>query len=432
MAEIEVYVSAAPVRVDVSGAQGPAGIDDPQSAFSTNKASIANDDRFAMLDSASANIPKHTLWSLIKSTLKTYFDSIYHTTGGALGTPASGNLANCTFPTLNQNTTGNAATVTTINGRISAGSNVTLSGSGTAASPYVIAASGGGGGGGSSAWGDLTGVPPEISGTTASFTTEQETKLAGIEEGATADQDLSGLLSSATAASTYVPINDVAFTGEIRTSGAIYGDSFTGYGGDLTSLSAANLSGNIATARIEMALTTPGPIGGTTASTGAFTTVTASGAITIGASTASANKDTGALVIQNGGLGVEGAIFAGGTFEGAGIYSTNVLQASGPSWIRWKDRCKMFSTSAGEMVFRNSTETANANLTLGNLTASGAVKTGTYTVGTTPAHVAGAEILISSVSGATVGAAVTTGGGAMLVKAASNGSAWICTAIIIP
>jgi hypothetical protein len=40
----------------------------------------------------------------------------------ALGTPASGNLANCTFPTLNQSTTGNAATATilqtarTING----------------------------------------------------------------------------------------------------------------------------------------------------------------------------------------------------------------------------------------------------------------------------------------------------------------------------
>ncbi len=31
----------------------------------------------------------------------------------ALGTPSSGNLTNCTFPTLNQNTTGNAATVTT-------------------------------------------------------------------------------------------------------------------------------------------------------------------------------------------------------------------------------------------------------------------------------------------------------------------------------
>lgn len=30
-----------------------------------------------------------------------------------LGTPASGNLANCTFPTLNQNTTGSAASLTT-------------------------------------------------------------------------------------------------------------------------------------------------------------------------------------------------------------------------------------------------------------------------------------------------------------------------------
>lgn len=42
--------------------------------------------------------------------------------GGALGTPSSGNLVNCSFPTLNQNTTGNAATATrlaqsrTING----------------------------------------------------------------------------------------------------------------------------------------------------------------------------------------------------------------------------------------------------------------------------------------------------------------------------
>lgn len=33
--------------------------------------------------------------------------------GGALGTPSSGVLTNCTFPTLNQNTTGSAATLTT-------------------------------------------------------------------------------------------------------------------------------------------------------------------------------------------------------------------------------------------------------------------------------------------------------------------------------
>lgn len=34
------------------------------------------------------------------------------TNGGALGTPSSGTLTNCTFPTLNQNTTGSAATFT--------------------------------------------------------------------------------------------------------------------------------------------------------------------------------------------------------------------------------------------------------------------------------------------------------------------------------
>lgn len=36
----------------------------------------------------------------------------YVVSGGALGTPSSGNLANCTFPTLNQNTTGTAANIT--------------------------------------------------------------------------------------------------------------------------------------------------------------------------------------------------------------------------------------------------------------------------------------------------------------------------------
>jgi hypothetical protein len=44
----------------------------------------------------------------------------------ALGTPASGNLANCTFPTLNQNTTGNAATATNL---VTAGFTVQQSGS---------------------------------------------------------------------------------------------------------------------------------------------------------------------------------------------------------------------------------------------------------------------------------------------------------------
>jgi hypothetical protein len=47
------------------------------SKFATNKATIADNDRVAILDSAASNAPKHSLWSLVKSTLKTYFDTIY-------------------------------------------------------------------------------------------------------------------------------------------------------------------------------------------------------------------------------------------------------------------------------------------------------------------------------------------------------------------
>jgi hypothetical protein len=63
----------------------------------------------------------------------------YVTVGGALGTPSSGNLTNCTFPTLNQNTTGTAAGLSSILAVASggtgtatpslvAGTNVTISG----------------------------------------------------------------------------------------------------------------------------------------------------------------------------------------------------------------------------------------------------------------------------------------------------------------
>lgn len=62
----------------------------------------------------------------------------YVAPGGALGTPSSGNLANCTFPTLNQSTTGNAATATklatprTING-------VAFDGSANISTPLSVA-----------------------------------------------------------------------------------------------------------------------------------------------------------------------------------------------------------------------------------------------------------------------------------------------------
>ena len=61
-----------------------------------------------------------------------------------------------------------------------------------------------------------------------------------------------------------------------------------------------------------------GTVGATTPSTGAFTTLTANGAVTISptAASPSTNVTSGALVISNGGLGVSGAVWAGG-FNGA-------------------------------------------------------------------------------------------------------------------
>jgi hypothetical protein len=47
------------------------------SKFGTNKATIVDGDKFAILDSAATDAPKHNLFSLVKSTLKTYFDTLY-------------------------------------------------------------------------------------------------------------------------------------------------------------------------------------------------------------------------------------------------------------------------------------------------------------------------------------------------------------------
>ena len=68
----------------------------------------------------------------------------YVTSGGALGTPSSGNLANCTFPVLNQNTSGTAAGLSTTLAVTSGGTGTTsltannvLLGNGTSAVQVV-------------------------------------------------------------------------------------------------------------------------------------------------------------------------------------------------------------------------------------------------------------------------------------------------------
>lgn len=181
--------------------------------------------------------------------------------------------------------TGNAGTVTTINGRITQGTNVTITGSGTAASPYNIAAAGGG----AAAAGTLTGTTLAANVVTSSLTSFG----AGIALGTPA----SGTLTNCT-----FPTLNQSTTGNAATATAlansrtIGGSAFTG---------AANVT----------SFPSPGPIGGTTpgaiaATTGAFSgLVAASGGLTTGAvqygATGTVNltsAESGVLLLRSGGL----------------------------------------------------------------------------------------------------------------------------------
>lgn len=60
-----------------------------------SKTTPVDADSLSLWDSVGAVLSRVT-WSNLKATLKTYFDGLYVTTGGALGTPSSGTLTSCT------------------------------------------------------------------------------------------------------------------------------------------------------------------------------------------------------------------------------------------------------------------------------------------------------------------------------------------------
>lgn len=78
----------------------------------TAKTTPVDADTVPLIDSAASNVLKKVTWANIKATLKTYFDTLYQaagsylTSGGALGTPSSGTLTNCTGLPLTTGVTG--------------------------------------------------------------------------------------------------------------------------------------------------------------------------------------------------------------------------------------------------------------------------------------------------------------------------------------
>lgn len=222
-------------------------------------------------------------------------------TAPVLGTPASGTLTNCTFPTLNQNTTGTAAGLS---------STLAIASGGTAATTAAAALTSLGAypatnpSGYTTNVGTVTGVTgtapvvssggtaPAISMAAASsgvngyMTGTYATKLDGIATGATANT------GTVTSVSTSGNVSGITLTGSVTTSGTLTLGGAIGTLNQNTTGSSGSCTGNAATATTATNLS-----GGSVNCTG----VTSSGIIGIGANGAGSDPYGALSVTQPSG-----------------------------------------------------------------------------------------------------------------------------------
>jgi hypothetical protein len=266
----------------------------------------------------------------------------------ALGTPSSGNLANCTFPTLNQNTTGSAATLTT-------GRTIAITG-------------------------DLTYTSPTFNGSTnvtAAGTLATVNANVGSFTNASVTVNGKGLVTAVSSGT--APVTAVSGTSPVVSSGgatpaislsAGYGDTLNPYGSKTanTFLAAPNAAAGVPTFRAIVAADIPTLNQNTTGSAATLTTARTIGGVSFNGSaninlpgvntagnqntTGTAANVTGTVAIANGGTGGTTAQAARNNIAGA-VTSAQYLRGNGTNVL-------MSAIQAADVPTLNQSTTGNA------------------------------------------------------------------------
>ena len=141
----KTVVLSAGSGVTVTGTYPSFTISATGSGGTVTTTSVVSANGFAGTVSNASSTPAITISTSITGVLKGNGTALsaatagtdYVAPGGALGTPSSGTLTNCTFPTLNQNTTGTAAGLSATLAVASGGTGVTTS-TGTGAGVHAV------------------------------------------------------------------------------------------------------------------------------------------------------------------------------------------------------------------------------------------------------------------------------------------------------
>jgi hypothetical protein len=136
---------------------------------------------------------------------------------------------------------------------------------------------------------------------------------------------------SATTASTSTSTGALTISGGVGVAGNVYiggntASTSTGTG-TLVITGGLGVSGTISAGSLSISSLNSTPIGNATASTGAFTTLSSSGATTMTVGTASTSTSTGSLVVT-GGVGVSGAVYSATHVLTGGTASTSTSTGS--------------------------------------------------------------------------------------------------------